>query len=288
METAIGVFASRERAEDAVKELRQHGIPEQSIVFLTRSENEAKTVARQFGATVGGFMGGAAGMSAGVLAASLLLPGIGTVFALGVGGAALLGLAGASAGGSVGHAAVRDHAIEPTQQAQASDDAQFFREVLKEGRSLIVVRTESQAEATTASAILDRYGIGMQGKTPVKIEVATRQSDNVGIVDIRGRITVGEDSSKLRQAIADLTDNGHNLVLLNLEGVSYIDSSGLGELVRSYTTIRNRGGHLKLVAVNQRVFDLLQVTRLLGIFDIETDEAAALASFRGYGSSAVA
>jgi hypothetical protein len=82
METTIGVFASRDRAEEAVKELKQH-VPEDSIVFLTRSENEAKAVGKEFGAFVGGFTGGAAGMSAGVVAATLLVPGLGTIFALG-------------------------------------------------------------------------------------------------------------------------------------------------------------------------------------------------------------
>ena len=85
METAIGVFSSRDRAEEGVKELLQRGVPESSLVFLTRSESEVKTVAKQIGAFAGGFVGGAAGMSAGVAAATLLVPGIGAVFALGFG-----------------------------------------------------------------------------------------------------------------------------------------------------------------------------------------------------------
>ena len=97
METAIGVFSSRDHAETAMKELRQRAVPEESIVFLTRSESEAKTIAKQFGAYVGGFVGGTAGMTTGVVAASLLLPGVGPVFALGFGAAALLGVAGAGA-----------------------------------------------------------------------------------------------------------------------------------------------------------------------------------------------
>ena len=76
MDTAIGVFSARDHAEDAVTELRKQGVPDDSIVFLTRSEGEANTIARQFGATVGGFVGGATGMSAGVVAATLLLPGV--------------------------------------------------------------------------------------------------------------------------------------------------------------------------------------------------------------------
>src|SRR6266478_8413816 len=81
METAIGVFASRDSAEEGVKELLQRGVPESSFVFLTRSESEAKTVGKQIGAFAGGFVGGAAGMSAGVAAATLLVPGIGSVCA---------------------------------------------------------------------------------------------------------------------------------------------------------------------------------------------------------------
>ena len=93
METAIGVFATRDRAEEAVNELLRNNVPENSIVFLTRSESEAKTVGKQLGAYAGGVVGGAAGMSVGVAAAVLLaVPGIGPVFALGFGAAALLGL----------------------------------------------------------------------------------------------------------------------------------------------------------------------------------------------------
>src|SRR5271154_5522854 len=129
METAIGVFASRDHAEEAVKELRERGVPDESIVFLTRSENEAKGIAKEFGAYVGGFVGGAAGMTTGVVAATLLLPGIGTVFALGFGAAALLGLAGAGAGASVGEAAAKEeNAPQPTRDEKCSEDVGFFRE----------------------------------------------------------------------------------------------------------------------------------------------------------------
>ena len=103
METAIGVFSTRDRAEEAVKELLAQKVPQEAIVFLTRSETEATAAGKEAGATVGGFMGFATGMSAGVGAALLLaVPGIGQVFALGFGAAALLGLAGAGAGSAIG------------------------------------------------------------------------------------------------------------------------------------------------------------------------------------------
>jgi len=280
VETAIGVFSSRDHAEEAVKELRQRGVPEQSIVYLTRSESEAKTIAKEFGAYVGGFVGGAAGMTTGVVAATLLLPGIGPVFALGFGAAALLGLAGAGTGATVGAAASHDPKVpQPTPDEKCTEDAAFFREVLKEGRSLIVVRTESQEIATSACNILDRLGLGMQGKTPTKMQTGTRQIGEVTVLDISGRITLGEGNVMLRDIVRDLADKGNMRIVLNLGEVNYIDSSGLGELVKTHTTIGNKGGELKLTNLNKRVSDLLQMTRLSAVFDIQKDEASAIKSF---------
>jgi len=286
METAIGVFSSRDHAETAMKELRQRAVPEESIVFLTRSESEAKTIAKQFGAYVGGFVGGTAGMTTGVVAASLLLPGVGPVFALGFGAAALLGVAGAGAGATVGAAASHDaEAPKPTPDEKCSEDAGFFREVLKEGRSLIVVRTESQEIATSACAILDSSGLCMRGKTPEKMEVSTRQMGDVVVLEVSGRITVGEGNIMLREMVRDVANKGSTKIVLNLSEVNYVDSSGVGELVKSLTTIRSRGGELKLANLNKRVHDLLQMTRLSKVFDIQKDEASAVASFRGHSSS---
>jgi len=281
METAIGVFASRDRAEEAVKELKQH-VPEDSVVFLTRSETEAKTVGKEFGTFVGGFAGGAAGMSAGVVAASVLVPGLGAVFALGFGAAALLGLAGAGTGAALGKAVAHDaQAPQPTPDEKCSEDAAFFREVLKEGRSLIVVRTESQALAITACGILDRLGLGMQNRTPVKMQTNTRHIGDVAVLDISGRITLGEGNVMLREIVRELADKGNKKIVLNLGEVQYIDSSGVGELVKAHTTLRNQGGQLRLVNLNKRVNDLLEMTRLSAVFDIERDEASAIGSLGG-------
>jgi anti-sigma B factor antagonist len=280
METAIGVFGSRDSAEGAVKELRKQGVPEQSIIFLTRSESDAKTIAKELGAYVGGFVGGAAGMTTGVVAATLLLPGIGTIFALGFGAAALLGVAGAGAGASVGSASVHDpEAPKPATGEKSSEQVAFFREVLKEGRSLIVVETESKEIASTAVAILDRLGIGMTGSTPAKMQIATRQVDGVTVIDVSGRITVGEGNVVLREIVRDLAEKGHKAVVLNLGEVHYVDSSGVGELVKAHTTIRNQGGNLKLANLNKRIHDLLVMTRLSSVFDIQKDEGSAIKSF---------
>jgi anti-sigma B factor antagonist len=282
METAIGVYASRDHAEQAAKELRELGVPEGSIVFLSRSESDAKTIAKQLGTYVGGFAGGAAGMSAGVVAASLLVPGVGPVFALGFGAAALLGLTGAGAGRAFGSQMLShdSEATAPTQEEKCSEDVAFFREVLKEGRSLIVVRTESQELAASACAVLDRLGIGMQDKTPLKMQTTTRHIGDVAVLDISGRITLGEGNVMLREIVRELTDKGSKKIILNLGEVQYIDSSGVGELVKTHTTVRNQGGQLRLINLNQRVSNLLEMTRLVAVFDIARDEAGAMSSWQ--------
>jgi anti-sigma B factor antagonist len=280
METAIGVFSSRERAEAAVGELLGSRVPEESIVFLTKSTPEATTIGKQFGATIGGYLGVATGMSAGVTAATLMLTGIGTVFALGFGAAALLGLAGAGTGAAIGKGmAEGGDSPQPTPDEKCSEDVLFFREVLKEGRSLVVVRTESKETASSACAILDRLGLSVEGKTPVKMRTDTRQVEDVTVVDVSGRITLGEGNVMLREVVRQLVEAGHKKIAMNLHEVGYVDSSGLGELVKAYTTVRNHGGQLKLVNPSKRVQDLLQMTNLSAVFTIEADEASAIQSF---------
>jgi len=281
METTIGVFASRDHAEKAVKELWERGVPKESIAFLTTSENEAKNIAKEFGAYVGGFVGGATGMTTAVVAASLLLPGVGTVFALGFGAAALLGLAGAGAGATVASHTTDDaDAPKPATDETRSEDVAFFREVLKEGRSLIVVRTDSQQLATSACEVLDRLGLGMGSRTPIKMQTTTRQIGDIVVLDISGRITLGEGNVILREIVRGLVDKGNKKIVLNLGEVQYIDSSGIGELVKTHTTVRNQGGQLRLVNLNKRVNELLQMTKLSAVFDIERDEASAMKSLR--------
>ena len=111
------------------------------------------------------------------------------------------------------------------------------------------------------------------------MKVSTRQIDGVTILDLSGRITLGEGSVQLRDAIRDLLSKGSKLILLNLADVNYIDSSGIGELVSAYTTVRNQGGELKLLNLTKKVHDLLQITKLYTVFDVKDDEATAIASF---------
>ncbi len=111
------------------------------------------------------------------------------------------------------------------------------------------------------------------------MKASTRQVDGVAVVDISGRITLGEGSTLLRDTVRDLVSKGKKQILLNLGDVTYIDSSGIGELVSAYTSVRNQGGELKLLNLTKKVHDLLQITKLYTVFDIKDDEAAAVKSF---------
>ena len=111
------------------------------------------------------------------------------------------------------------------------------------------------------------------------MKVSSRQVDGVTILDLSGRITLGEGSVQLRDAVRDLLAKGQKHILLNLGDVNYIDSSGIGELVSAYTTARNQGGELKLLNLTKKVHDLLQITKLYTVFDVKDDEASAISSF---------
>jgi len=114
----------------------------------------------------------------------------------------------------------------------------------------------------------------------VSVKLSTRQVGDVSVVDVAGRITLGEGSSALRDALRDMVSKGQKKILLNLGEVSYIDSSGIGELVSAYTTVKNQGGELKLLNLTKKVHDLLQITKLYTVFDVRDDETTAVKSFR--------
>jgi anti-sigma B factor antagonist len=193
METAVGIFDSRERAEQAMKELLIKHIPQEDTVFLTRSETEAHTLGKEIGTYAGGFAGGAVGMAAGVAAVALAL-----------------------------------------------------------------------------------------------VQAGVRRTDGVTIVDLPGRIAIGEGTLKLREVVKGLLDEGRKQILLKLSQVNFVDSTGIGELVRSFTTVRNSGGQMELTNPSQRVQDLLEVTYLNRVFDIYKDEASAVRAFGVAGARATA
>jgi len=113
----------------------------------------------------------------------------------------------------------------------------------------------------------------------MSMKTSNRQVDGVTIVDCSGRITLGEGSVILRDSVRELLGKGNKKILLNLGDVNYIDSSGIGELVSAYTTVKNQGGELKLLNLTKKVHDLLKITKLYTVFDVKDDEAAAVKSF---------
>jgi anti-sigma B factor antagonist len=111
------------------------------------------------------------------------------------------------------------------------------------------------------------------------MKATNRQVEGVAVVDMSGRITLGEGSVVLRDTIRDLIGKGNKKILLNLGDVTYIDSSGIGELVSAFTAVRRENGELKLLNLTKKVHDLLQITKLYTVFDIKDDEATAIKAF---------
>ena len=113
-----------------------------------------------------------------------------------------------------------------------------------------------------------------------QLSIKDREVGDVTILDLSGKITIGEGSVQLREAVRRLLDDGKKKILLNLGDVAYVDSSGIGELVSSYTTTNNQGGHLKLLNLTKKIQDLLMITKLLTVFETFDKEAGALESFK--------
>jgi anti-sigma B factor antagonist len=113
-----------------------------------------------------------------------------------------------------------------------------------------------------------------------QLNLKERQEGDVTILDLSGKITIGEGSVQLREAVRGLLDGGRKKILLNLGDVAYVDSSGIGELVSSYTTTNNQGGQLKLLNLTKKIQDLLMIAKLLTVFETFDNEQAALASYK--------
>ncbi|MGD1157289.1 MAG: STAS domain-containing protein [Terriglobia bacterium] len=113
----------------------------------------------------------------------------------------------------------------------------------------------------------------------MSMKVTIRQVDSVTVVDVSGRITLGEGCTQLRELVRDQLSKGNKWILLNLADVTYIDSSGIGELVSAFTGVAKQGGALKLLHLTKKVHDLLQITKLYTVFDVHDDEARAIGSF---------
>jgi anti-sigma B factor antagonist len=114
----------------------------------------------------------------------------------------------------------------------------------------------------------------------MSFKAVSREVGGVTVIDMDGRITLGEGSDLLRDLISEKLGAGQKKIVMNLAGVNYIDSTGLGELVAGYRQVKSQGGELKLMNLNKKVSDLLQITKLYAVFDIHNDEAQAVASFQ--------
>ena len=113
----------------------------------------------------------------------------------------------------------------------------------------------------------------------MSLKINVRESGNVVILDLNGRITIGEEAASLRNTIKEHLDNGQKNILLNLAEVSYIDSTGLGQFVGSFATVTSRGGQLKLLNLQKKLQELMQITKLITVFETYTNESAAIRSF---------
>jgi len=112
------------------------------------------------------------------------------------------------------------------------------------------------------------------------IQASTRAVKGVAIVDISEQLRLGEATGKLRSVVQQLINDGYRKILINLNGVVHIDSSGIGELMSNYTSVRNQGGELKLMNLQKNVRNLLQITRLFTVFDVHENEDSAIRAFR--------
>jgi len=115
----------------------------------------------------------------------------------------------------------------------------------------------------------------------MSLSLKTRRFEDVSVLDLSGKLTIGEPVLLLRENLRSSVNEGERKFILNLGDVSYIDSSGLGELVSSYTTIRNKGGDVKLLKLTNKTKDLLQMTKLLTVFDVYEDESKAVNALKG-------
>lgn len=111
------------------------------------------------------------------------------------------------------------------------------------------------------------------------MKLSTRKVGAVVIIDVEGKILFGEGDTEVKQTVDDLLKKGSKNILLNLANVPYLDSAGLGEIIRCFTTLRKNGGNFRLLSPNRRIIDLLNITNLINVFDWFDDEPSALASY---------
>ncbi len=277
MPTSIGIFMSREQAEEAVHLLVADRVPEDAISLLTPETPDHRTTGQKVGGFVGGAIGTSTGLTLGMAAATLAVPGIGPVLAIGLGAAALLGFGGVTAGRSVGAGL---DTLKEEERDPDVPDASFFRQVLARNRSVIVVQSTDAGVHTRASAVLNKLGIHVGGEEPnAAANVSVHMVQDVLVVALSGRVVIGEVADHFRDIVYNAIDSGSRKIVINMAEVTFIDSSGLGALVNAMLRMRNVGGKLKLTQPSSKVSELLEVTKLDKVMEIEPDESKALMAF---------
>lgn len=266
MDTTVGIFASRERAEEALVRLLQRHVPEYRIVYLTQSSDDAQTVDRQIRAR----SPQDSNASPRSVETGSLGPDGGPVFALDFSGRPP----------SLNTPAGSSNVFATLVITASSQDKDFFQRVLDEGHSVVIVRTNSAKAAADACEIFDSFALHMKRGGSAQTSVVFRRVPGGALAEFTGRIARTEGTALLRESIQNFLTFGYKQILLDLERVAYLDSAGLGELVRSHATIQNHGGHLIIVRPSDGVLRLLQITKLDQVFDIATDQSAAMRALR--------
>jgi anti-sigma B factor antagonist len=272
MKTAIGVFADRTRAEEAIRKLLANHVPPERITFLTRSEPEAHSFGKHLAASDNAAQQSATPAHLTVVS----IPGIGNVFVQGPEIKALAEVSASHASTASARPPANDPGRNLSSLAGAEDDAAFFRRVLLDGCSVIMVRSDSNSVATAACEVLDRLSLGIRKTAAGKSGVAVRQIPGAAVATFSGKLALDEGCRLLRETIRALLDAGQIRILLNLERLEFLDSAGLGELVRTHVAVRARGGQLTLIRPAPNVFQLFRVTKVDQVFDIAHDELSAL------------
>lgn len=271
MKTAVGVFSDRNRADAAIRELLRHRVPPERITFLTRSEPEANSVGRHLQEGKGALYSPQTPARLSVVSIS----GIGTVLMQGPDVRDLLNPR-AMVNDSTSAHSTNDPWRKPAAALAEEDDCVFFRRVLNDGCSVIIVRSDSNQIASAACEVLDKLSLGIRKTPAVKTGVTVRQAPGAVIATFSGKLALDDGCRLLRETIRALLDGRPPRILLNLEHLDFLDSAGLGELVRSHVAVGSRGSQLTLVNPAPAVRQLLRITKVDQVLDIAPDELTAL------------
>lgn len=275
MRTAVGVFSDHNQAEEAIRKLLERHVPPERISFLTRSEPAASSLGKHLESPVPSAPDAAPARSV------ISVAGVGPVFVQGHEAKAIVEPSTLS-GGSITPLA-NDPWRKPSTGTGAEEDASFFRRVLSDGCSVIIVRSDSHLVAAAACEVLDKLSLGIRKSVSARSGVVVREVPGAVIAAFSGKIAHDEGCLLLRETVRAFLNGRQKRILLNLEQVDFVDSAGLGELVRAHTAVHSRGGRLTLVSPAAGVLRILRVTQVDKVFDIAPDQFTALS--QTYGSA---